>query len=912
VVLLVAAALVLGSAAIVVGWQQLAVKDDPLVRHPGTQPEDGVALEAPNRCLNCHGGYNPAVEPGFNWLGSMMAQSQRDFLYLSCLTVAAQDSIWAIGRPNATDICIRCHSPSGWLGGRSDPTNASMLAADDWDGISCDFCHRMYDPFFRETHAGTREGNEWTGYWDEATTDSIAAAEETFFADQAEASTVTRFDGEPFFIGDLPFSAGYTEAASGQYYVSATSDKRASFVDAAARHQMLYSRFHKSKYFCATCHDVSNPVLANLGQDGTSPLTTESESAFGYFHVERTFSEFMLSDYGLQGGADGIGPFAPGLFETSLPGNKIGKCQDCHMRDVVGSAANKKGVPTRPDDSTEHPQSGLPLHDLTGGNAWVPWVLASSVPGSPNYDATNDALLNQGPAVLTLDLTAGQGLDPAGLLAGADRARQQLELAASITGLTYDTATGALSFRVQNQSGHKLISGFPEGRRMFVNIQAYSEGSLVQEINPYDATAGTLKGLGATYVDPDGELGPPAALAAHEVYVDELVYEMHPSSELTGEDETFHFALGDGRYKDNRIPPKGFRIDEAAERISVPVWHGVEDANYFTAAEYAGGYDEVSLTIPAGADEIEVHLYYQTTSREYIEFLRDEINGTGTTLSSPTPSGEPQAYVVQTDPWFARLRAWGNTLWWLWKNNMNVDGAAPYEMAEAYWSDGGGGGGCEAPVPTLLSADGGHEQVTLSWSDEHTGDPSVTSYRVYYDQANKGQFIDDAGLATAYTDTGLTNGQQYCYKVSSVVAECESDFSNILCATPQPGATSAGVSEIETGYWSGKGKSKTWTPSGTFAPGDTVTFMVRVLDQAGSPVEGAAVTLGITGPDSTSVTSGPTDGGGWAEVKWTTTAPHKRGGGGTTPGAYAATTTGVTADGYTWDGAGKSLGFTIL
>ena len=27
---------------------------------------------------------------------------------------------------------------------------------------------------------------------------------------------------------------------------------------------MLYSRYHKSRYFCATCHDVSNAVLANL------------------------------------------------------------------------------------------------------------------------------------------------------------------------------------------------------------------------------------------------------------------------------------------------------------------------------------------------------------------------------------------------------------------------------------------------------------------------------------------------------------------------------------------------------------------------------------------------------------------------------------------------------------------------
>ena len=65
------------------------VVDDPLVRMPGTQPNQ-VALEGPNRCLNCHAGYNTAVEPGFNWKGSMMAQSARDFLFWSCLAVGAQ------------------------------------------------------------------------------------------------------------------------------------------------------------------------------------------------------------------------------------------------------------------------------------------------------------------------------------------------------------------------------------------------------------------------------------------------------------------------------------------------------------------------------------------------------------------------------------------------------------------------------------------------------------------------------------------------------------------------------------------------------------------------------------------------------------------------------------------------------
>lgn len=905
---ILALVLLLTGAYAVYAWSAVPVALDPLVRMPGTQPGQ-VALESPNRCLNCHAGFNSEVEPGFNWRGSMMAQSARDFLYWACLTVAAQDSIWAVGRPNATDICERCHFPKGWLEGRSDPSNASAMTQADFDGVQCDFCHRMYDPFFETTYNGAREGSDWLNYWDEtnaSATPSGPAADATYAEDMVQAQAILGFNGGSFFTNNLP-PAGYTESGSGQYFVSSNADKRASFADAAARHQMFYSRYHKSKYFCDTCHDVSNPVLANLTADPTQPLPTELNSAFSYFHVERTFSEFMLSAYGQQGGAPGIGPFDPAGFQTSDPDNNIRMCQDCHMRDVVGQAANKQGVPVRPSESVEHPKSGQPLHDLTGGNAWVSYVLASAVPGSPNYDPVNDGLLNQGPAVLTLDLGQGLGIDPAALLAGVDRAKQQLLLAASIQNLNYDQATGALSFQVQNQTGHKLISGFPEGRRMFVNVRAYAAGSLIYEVNPYDAGVGTLKGL------PHALSSPP--LGPNEVYVHELVYEMHPRSDLTGELESFHFALATGRYKDNRIPPRGFRINEAASRLSVPVWDGGEDPNYFAPEEYAGGYDQVALTIPDGADYVEVNLFYQTTSREYVEFLRDEIRGVeNLTLFSPTPSGEPQAYIVQADPFFAQLRAWGDTIWALWEHNMNAPGAAPFLMTQA--TLGVAPAPCGAPVPTLLSAAPAHTQVSLAWSDE-SADPNLVGYKVYYDQANKAQWIADINdpALTTFTDTGLTNGVEYCYKVTSFYANCESGFSNILCAIPtnQGQATDpAGVTTIETGIYVGKGPAKTYTPQTTFNAGDTVVMHAYVVDRAtGLPLAGATVDLLVTGPETLTLTSGPSDAAGIAEAVWPTKAPGKKNQPGTTPGAYTVETKNVTATGYHWDGVTTSTAFTI-
>jgi hypothetical protein len=771
-------ALVVVAAGTAFAWAPLAVEEDPLVRMPGTQPGQ-VTLEGPNRCLNCHAGYNTAVEPGFNWKGSMMAHSARDFLFYACLTVAAQDSIWAVGTPNAVDICERCHFPKGWLEGRSDPPNASAMSGDDFDGVQCDFCHQQWDPFFETTYQDTLAATGGED-WDETNasgTPSSTAADDTYLEDSTLALAISMFNGSAFFTGNLP-PTDYTENASGQYFVSPGGQKRASFADAAARHQMLYSRYHKSKYFCATCHDVSNPVLANLGADPTQPLPTESNSAHSYFHVERTFSEFMLSAYGQPGGADTNPEFqaqgAPGITHAA-------KCQDCHMRDVVGRGANKNGVPLRPDESIEHPYSGQPLHDMTGGNVWVSTVLASTVPGSTNFDQTNADLLNQGPALLTLDLAQGQGIDPVALLAGADRARQQLLLAATIKNLTYDSGTGALSFQVQNNTGHKLISGFPEGRRMFVNIKAKDAGgAVIYEVNPYHDAVGTLKGL------PNSESSP--LLDGDETYVDELVYETHPTSSLTGEAETFHFALATGRYKDNRIPPRGFDIANAGERLSVPVWHGVEDSNLYTAAEYAGGYDDVLLTIAPNAASVDVNLYYQTTSREYIEFLRDEINGTGNQTLTGTGGGGDAPYIAQTDPFFSQLKAWGDTIWNLWTHNMNVDGAAPFLMASASTA-GEVAPACNAPAePNLDLATPASGEVTLNWTPGSAPEvPVAAGYNVYYDQSGKTQFLADAGNVITYTDTGLDNYNVYCYTVTAYAADqCESGYSNVLCAEPAP------------------------------------------------------------------------------------------------------------------------------
>jgi cytochrome c553 len=725
--------LVFVGALLVYAWTPLPVKQDRLVFMPGSQ-QGTVSLESATRCDNCHGGYNKAVEPAHNWRGGMMANAARDPLWAACLTVALQDSIWALTNANAGDLCIRCHTPTGWLGGHSDPPNLTALTGSDFEGISCDACHKMVDPF-----RGLRQSDDLP---EETLSAAITEANKTYAQDLNVLSPLTLFDGTAFFnsAANLPTYFGngelphYSESAGGQYFMDTTNPKRAPRYDADPKHQWYYSRYHKTKYMCATCHDVSNPVLGRL-LSGDMALP-EKQAAASYAHVERTFSEFMLSAYAQPGGAM-VSP------KINLPaGTMAGKCQDCHMRDVTGTAANKAGILTR---------TNLAVHDQTGGNAWISGILASADQmNTATYDAYNYAILSgtKYPGA-KVDVLGVQNYGAA-LKDGQTRALQQLQMAADLVPVA-DTATD-VTLRIVNNTGHKLISGFPEGRRIWLNVKFYdSTGALIGEVNPYAPLVVTTDVQGNKQYVSGGILNPTR---------DDLVYEASLTSALTGEEHSFHFVLGTDRYKDNRIPPKGFDIANAPARIAAPKWHGADAPDYFTAAEYTGGYDEVTVAKPAGAVRWEAALYYQTTSKEYVEFLRDEINGVAGTLSSPTPSGEARAYIAQTDPFFSTLKDWGKAIYDLWLHN---GGAAPVLMASLSGGAAPPPPPCVAPAtPTGLTATGAKKSVKLAW----TPVSGVSGYKVYYAQGGK-YTLRATVTSASYTDSGLLAGQTYAYAATA-------------------------------------------------------------------------------------------------------------------------------------------------
>jgi hypothetical protein len=171
---------------------------------PGTQPNElTLDIRPPDLCKSCHGGYSER-SANDSWSGSMMANAARDPLFQAALTIANQDV------PGSGDVCIRCHSPRAWLFGRSSPPLISGFEPDDFEGVSCDFCHRL----------------------------------------------TTGPSGQPL-IG------------TGQYYVADDYVRRGPLKDAVAPHDWEYSSYFTQSRLCGLCHDVSNPLNGNFAIERT-------------------------------------------------------------------------------------------------------------------------------------------------------------------------------------------------------------------------------------------------------------------------------------------------------------------------------------------------------------------------------------------------------------------------------------------------------------------------------------------------------------------------------------------------------------------------------------------------------------------------------------------------------------------
>ncbi|GAA1236047.1 PKD domain-containing protein [Oryzihumus leptocrescens] len=99
--------------------------------------------------------------------------------------------------------------------------------------------------------------------------------------------------------------------------------------------------------------------------------------------------------------------------------------------------------------------------------------------------------------------------------------------------------------------------------------------------------------------------------------------------------------------------------------------------------------------------------------------------------------------------------------------------------------------GAPPGAPTGLAGTASSGQVSLSWTPPSSnGGVNITSYRVYRGTSSGGETLltsggcSGLGAVTSCTDTGLTNGQVYYYKVSAVNSIGEGPQSTEASATP--------------------------------------------------------------------------------------------------------------------------------
>jgi fibronectin type 3 domain-containing protein len=174
-----------------------------------------------------------------------------------------------------------------------------------------------------------------------------------------------------------------------------------------------------------------------------------------------------------------------------------------------------------------------------------------------------------------------------------------------------------------------------------------------------------------------------------------------------------------------------------------------------------------------------------------------------------------------------------------------------------------------APASSAPAAPGGltaapaDAKVTLSWNAA----AGAASYKVYRGTASGAETLVQSGVAgTTYTDTGVTNGTTYYYKVSAVNAAGESPLSAEVSATPQVAAPAA-PSNLSATPASTSQINLTWTDNSANETGFVVERATNSTFSAGL----TTVSLGtnVTSYSATGLTAGTTY---WFRVRATNAA----------------------------------------
>lgn len=343
-------------------------------------------------------------------------------------------------------------------------------------------------------------------------------------------------------------------------------------------HTWIADPYLGTSRLCGTCHDVTTPI-ERVDDDGNGMGVS--------FNEQRTYSEWLGSAY-------------------AVPGRGFRSCQDCHMpavEDMNGCTGHL--------NQWSHPVGGR-RHDLVGANRFVLELLKAEY-GSAGQNILADAAFEDSIARMDDLLATAATLDV--------QAPEQVDLTAGLSGI---------SVTVTNETGHKLPSGYSEGRVMWLEVSATYAGEVVWTSGAWDQAAGTI--------EEDAQLRTYRAIG--EDFADGTV---------------FHLLRNNHWVEDTRIPPLGLvpniETDPVGDRYTLlpdGTW-----PNYDTHAYAFPAAPRIADATPGdGTDDqllLSVKLRYLVNTPEYISFLGENGGMAGADVAATFESagGAPPVTLVE-------------------------------------------------------------------------------------------------------------------------------------------------------------------------------------------------------------------------------------------------------------------------
>lgn len=651
------------------------IKQGSAVPNPGTQVQElaNITFPAPYNvfefvvtCGACHGGTVDQNAAHFgNWAGTNMASAARDPIFRANEIIVNGAIQSATGKDGAGNMCFRCHSPNAWYSGRTDPgfngsgdgsqMIQSILLSTDHEGISCEMCHRTVgnvtmkrgdlsqnDPAWKMM-AGIddwpHQGNPYPAgplagnpYGDA----TLQLNDGMTYGGKYSGSVGISFSDLPLFstyytgqtYGIYP--AGWPNAGMpvvnpdgsvsvhfeypiGPPLVNGSIDYQAQSV--SLEHPTFKGDFIRTSEFCGSCHDLSVPVL-NHGMP-----------------EQRTYTEWKYSSYGTYGTPD-----------TQK------RCQDCHMPTMKHEYADNAPISLNPDPvisgffpygKDRNPNGGTSFHKFGGANRDLPDMMTLLYPEV-------DLEVIGAPTLKDTRIFPGMMSDRSSMWERAKRNTDVMTngaVTAEIVGISEPTPGNyQVQVKVTNNAGHRIPSGYPDGRRLWVSLKVASGSTTVYESGHYDNATATLYN-DSSKTDFARALGSSISQANNAV----MVYERKTGT--TNGDGTYSMSvslLNEAILFDNRIPPSGYGKDDyfaagtkfitytGSENQAIPA----DDYNRYPNNQ---NFDLITYSFSADPGlplEARAEVYWQTHSREFMEFLKS--NDTSTLA----PQGPPSVFAL--------------------------------------------------------------------------------------------------------------------------------------------------------------------------------------------------------------------------------------------------------------------------